>query len=162
MLKSKLMVLSVAGVLVGLSSSRTSFAFRRGMPTDGAPFPSTNYSSFGYVNGQVLNFSSAGANWDLTAIMDNTTTVSRTMAVYTNGNGAEGTTCWGTSVAANGSAVLGSGVTGTLTPYPAAATVRTVPAVSLTATSMYFVTCYLPHQIGPNAARIATYYYTPT
>lgn len=148
--------------LTALALTGNLFAARRAMPTDGAPFPANSYNCFHYENGTVVNACADTMHWDLTAHIDNTSTQNKNMTIRTNGNNSQGTVCWGVSVAANGSATLGSTETGQLPAWPAnGATAMTTPSVSVSSSHTFLVTCALPFPVASGYSRIASYSYAP-
>lgn len=153
--------------LAGLALTGDLFASRRAPPLTGAPWPANRYDCFFYENGSVINVGTqatcgATTNWDLPAHMDTSLTQNKHMEIFTNGNGVSGTTCWGVAMAANGSGTIGSSQTGQLLQWPNhPATSLSTPAVVISASHTFSVTCALPAVASGKFSRIATYRYFP-
>jgi hypothetical protein len=166
--KTKSVIILLAAA-IGIGTSADAVAARRGVPANGfAYFPDEADCAYYESGVTVINTSSASdecyphLSWVLGTQMDNTSTFSKVITVYTNGNGAMGTVCWAAVASADGSASVSSAKTGQLAGAPAVATALNLSAINVPATGSLAAVCQIPYALpGAGYGRIAAYNYAP-
>lgn len=131
---------------------------RTGAPNDGAPWPSTIYNEFSYLDGGGVQRQSTQAglrNWDLTPHID--AFGSHHALVLAKGNSSQGATCWGVSVDSSGSGTLGT-TAGSQPSCNGAPVMLDTPTVTIPTNGTFLVTCQLPpRQTGCTTPRLSYY-----
>jgi len=132
---------------------------RRGNPSDGAPYPSTFYSHFTYLNGVVRHTYTGGTdNWDLYPETETNPSPpsTRSATIDGQGNANTGLTCWGVALDDLGGATIGNS---TGTPPGCSGGAREFSTPSVTNMTTFIVTCQVPAAQSGCDPRIASLRY---